>query len=360
MADESESGFQFLAENSIDIICRSRMDRVLNYVSPSCFSTLGWKPEEMTGRAVEDFILDEDHPVLAAAIATHAEGAMLRMMKKDGSTVWMDNRARLVRDPVTGEPKEWVVTMRDISERKALEDRLSRLALSDGLTGLPNRRAFDEALEREWKRTLRESSQISLLLLDVDYFKEFNDQYGHQVGDDCLRAVAAAVKGTLRASDTAARYGGEEIAVILPATDNAGAVGVAEAMRSAIEALRLPQGEASGRSVLRHREYWRRHCSRPGGRDHEDAGKPASGGGHCHVQSEDWRAESCGNGFARCRYKRLEGRPFPPPVYCTSATAFENRPALQPGGIVLDACGACDRQCARNDRHIGGDAGRAC
>ncbi len=156
MADESESSFQFLADNSVDIICRSKMDRVLSYVSPSCFSTLGWRPEEMTGRAVEDFILDEDHPILAAAIAAQAGCAMLRMMKKDGSTVWMDNRARLVLDPVTGEPKGWVVAMRDITDRKALEDRLSKLALADGLTGLPNRRAFDEALEREWKRTLRE------------------------------------------------------------------------------------------------------------------------------------------------------------------------------------------------------------
>jgi diguanylate cyclase (GGDEF)-like protein len=87
---------------------------------------------------------------------------------------------------------------------------------------LPNRRAFDEALDREWKRTLREGSQISLLLLDLDHFKELNDRYGHQVGDDCLRAVAAAVLGAVRSTDAAARYGGEEIAVILPSTDTAG------------------------------------------------------------------------------------------------------------------------------------------
>jgi PleD family two-component response regulator len=104
----------------------------------------------MTGRPVEDFILDEDRPVLAATIASQGRSVMLRMLKKDGSTVWMENRATLVCDSTTGEAKEWVVTMRDITERKVLEQELSALALTDGLTGLPNRRAFDEALKREW------------------------------------------------------------------------------------------------------------------------------------------------------------------------------------------------------------------
>jgi diguanylate cyclase (GGDEF)-like protein len=102
-----------------------------------------------------------------------------------------------------------------------------------------NRRAFDQALDREWKRTLRESSEISLLLLDIDHFKLFNDRYGHMVGDDCLRAVATAVSGAVRASDIVARYGGEEIAVILPSALLAGAVEVAEKVRSAVAALRL-------------------------------------------------------------------------------------------------------------------------
>jgi diguanylate cyclase (GGDEF)-like protein len=111
------------------------------------------------------------------------------------------------------------------------------LALTDGLTGLLNRRAFDEALALEWKRTVRYGSQISLLLLDLDYFKRFNDQYGHLAGDDCLRAVAAAVRGAVRDTDRVARYGGEEITVILPSTLAAGAAAAAEKIRSAVEAL---------------------------------------------------------------------------------------------------------------------------
>jgi diguanylate cyclase (GGDEF)-like protein len=124
-----------------------------------------------------------------------------------------------------------------------LEDRLSALAMTDGLTGVANRRAFDEALEREWKRTLREGTQMSLLLLDIDYFKRFNDWYGHQVGDDCLRAVAQAAVGVVRQTDIVARYGGEEIAIILPKVDTRGAEETAEKVRATIEALRLPHAD---------------------------------------------------------------------------------------------------------------------
>ncbi len=244
MSDD-EINFRLLAENSIDILWNVRLDHVVRYVSPSLYPLLGWKPEEMTGKIFDDFVFSEDLPILAAAAAlifspgVENSPSTLRMIRKDGSTVWMETNARLAREPVTGEPTEFVLAMRDITERKILEDKLSALALTDGLTGLANRRAFDEDLEREWRRTLREGSQISLLLLDIDHFKEFNDQYGHQVGDDCLRAVAAAVAGAVRSTDIVARYGGEEIAIILPSTGMEGAAEVAEKVRSAIESLQL-------------------------------------------------------------------------------------------------------------------------
>jgi diguanylate cyclase (GGDEF)-like protein len=114
------------------------------------------------------------------------------------------------------------------------------MAMKDGLTGLANRRSFDETLEREWSATSRDGTQMSLLLLDVDHFKLFNDSYGHQVGDDCLRAVAAAVVAAVRPGDIVARYGGEEMAVILPRADAACAERVAEKVREAIVALALP------------------------------------------------------------------------------------------------------------------------
>lgn len=245
MSGDDEINFQFFAENSADIVCRVDLDKVMRYVSPSCFYILGWKPEEMTGKGPEAFVLAEDLPSLDAAAAliispeVQNSPATVRMRKKDGSAAWMEINARLVRDPTTGGGREVVLIMRNITERKLQEERLAGLALTDGLTGLWNRRAFDEALEREWKRTTREGSQISLLLLDLDHFKEFNDQYGHQVGDDCLRAVATALFGAVRATDTVARYGGEEIAIILPSTDAAGAAEAAERVRASVESLRL-------------------------------------------------------------------------------------------------------------------------
>ena len=110
---------------------------------------------------------------------------------------------------------------------------LKRMAQVDGLTQIANRRYFDEMLVHEWKRSMRNSTTISLLLLDIDYFKPYNDYYGHQAGDRCLQQVALAIAKTAmqRSGDLAARYGGEEFAVILPDTDAEGALAVAENVR---------------------------------------------------------------------------------------------------------------------------------
>ena len=128
---------------------------------------------------------------------------------------------------------------------------LPRLSSLDGLTGISNRRQFDETLLREWRRLGRQGRPLSMLLCDVDYFKQFNDAYGHQVGDECLKAVARTLKDTLRRpADLVARYGGEEFAVILPDTEITGALQVAEAMRSAVEGLNITHSYSKGASVV--------------------------------------------------------------------------------------------------------------
>ncbi len=124
------------------------------------------------------------------------------------------------------------------------------LAHTDKLTGLANRRRFDELLELELKRAQRGRTPISLLLLDLDHFKQFNDSYGHLAGDACLQRAASVLSGQVaRAGDVAARYGGEEFAVIMPNTDQAGAFAVAERIRAGIQALRIPHRHSPAQVV---------------------------------------------------------------------------------------------------------------
>jgi diguanylate cyclase (GGDEF)-like protein len=126
----------------------------------------------------------------------------------------------------------------------AANDRLLSLSLRDGLTGLKNRRFFDECITREWDRAKRASASIALLMIDIDHFKHINDTYGHLVGDECLKAVAQETQNTLRRSaDEVARYGGEEFAVILPNTSVAGATQIAEEIRCRLERTAIVVGD---------------------------------------------------------------------------------------------------------------------
>jgi diguanylate cyclase (GGDEF)-like protein len=139
-----------------------------------------------------------------------------------------------------------VETLRDMTDQKRAETALQTLAASDGLTGLANRRSFDQTLALEWSRALRTKKPLSLLFADVDHFKLYNDLHGHQKGDECLRAVAAMIgENALRPADLSARYGGEEFATIMPDTDHKGARKVAERLRKVLAELRLRHGAPS-------------------------------------------------------------------------------------------------------------------
>jgi diguanylate cyclase (GGDEF)-like protein len=192
--------------------------------------------------------LGPEHPLLTL---------VYRMRRKDGVYIWVELRYRHM--PEDGGV---LAVIRDITARKTAEDQLAEanekladanlalqaLANRDGLTGLANRRCFDARLADEFQRAVREVLPLSLVLIDVDGFKKYNDRYGHPDGDDCLRRIAGAVAGVLRRTgDLAARYGGEEFAVLLPATDMRGAVRIAEQIRAAVAALGIPhRGSAHG------------------------------------------------------------------------------------------------------------------
>ncbi|TPM84796.1 diguanylate cyclase [Mesorhizobium sp. B2-3-3] len=181
--------------------------------------------------AVEDWIAD----VMASQpLASHRQVRLA-----DGR--WLDVRTRPTGDGGS------LSVFSDITEAKQVEaellmanEKLNLLAHRDGLTELMTRRAFDEALAREFARGRRKATPLSLLLIDVDWFKPFNDHYGHPAGDECLRAVSRCIEATARRpADAAARYGGEEFALILPETGARGAFVIAETLRSKVRDLGL-------------------------------------------------------------------------------------------------------------------------
>jgi diguanylate cyclase (GGDEF)-like protein len=134
---------------------------------------------------------------------------------------------------------------------KRMADQLRSMALVDGLTGIANRRCVDETLQNEWRACQRCGVPLALAMIDIDHFKRLNDTYGHQEGDVCLIAVAAALKACLgRPRDLMARYGGEEFLCVLPGTDLAGAQAKAEELRQAVESLGLPNEHATAAPVV--------------------------------------------------------------------------------------------------------------
>lgn len=151
----------------------------------------------------------------------------------------------------SGEVNGIIGIVNDITEIKKRETELTEKTFFDSLTGILNRRFFDENVENEWKKCLRENASLSLIMLDIDYFKKYNDHYGHQRGDDCLKKVAQEIRiSLLRPSDIAMRYGGEEFVVILPNTKMHGAQRVAERIRQNITNLAIDHEDSTVSKVV--------------------------------------------------------------------------------------------------------------
>lgn len=258
-AREGQSIYRILIENSEDMIVLSGLDGTRRFVSPAVQSMTGWTPEEFLTIKPMDNIHPDDRDLGQTILASLANGTMnhifrYRKMCKDGTYRWVEASMRGYRDSKSGEVAGYVATVRDISSQKQTEDawqsersvltqqneHLADLATKDDLTGIPNRRAFNLALEHESARHTRSEKPMALLMIDVDHFKKYNDLYGHVEGDQCLRALAQILQSCAgRASDLTARVGGEEFAVLLPSTDEDGARKIAEDMLLAVRDLDL-------------------------------------------------------------------------------------------------------------------------
>lgn len=218
------------------------------YIGPQIEALLGWSPESWV--SVEDWAMrmhPEDREYVVNFCVTQSQAGVdheadYRALTKDNGYVWIRDVVHVVRND-RGEVEALIGFMFDISERKKTEDQLLSLqkelevlSFKDGLTSIANRRRFDSCFELEWERARRERQPLSLLLFDVDFFKQYNDLYGHIQGDKCLIAIAQTLSLALDGPrDLVARYGGEEFVVLLPEANAEVARRVAERCQRLIQ-----------------------------------------------------------------------------------------------------------------------------
>jgi len=241
-----EADFRLLAEQSSDMVMRIGTDAKIEYASPSTEKVLGWPAERLQNTPALAGIHPDDAALVQRAVTVlrngHEQEARIvyRTQHRTKGEVWIETALRATRSSKTGLVDGAVAISRDVTRQRILETELAALATTDALTGLGNRREFDKKLEEEWLRARREQTILSLLMIDVDHFKKFNDKYGHPLGDNCLRMIGRFLASrTKRPADLAVRYGGEEFAVILPNTDAHGCATLAEELRAGIEGLRI-------------------------------------------------------------------------------------------------------------------------
>jgi diguanylate cyclase (GGDEF)-like protein/PAS domain S-box-containing protein len=220
-------------------------DRVILEVNDTLCEMLGFSRDELLGSTMPWPFMPPEGIEVALALtdklvneALHPQAGSLQslevpMMRKDGSRFICDVVLRLARNP-DGSTLGWVSTIRDVSRRHDYEAELERLATHDPLTGLANRRLFEQRLEQELADAIRHERSLAVAILDLDRFKDVNDQHGHPVGDRALRETAMRLESVQRKGELFARVGGEEFAWILPEVDSHGAWAAVERARHAI------------------------------------------------------------------------------------------------------------------------------
>ena len=221
-------------------------DGRIQYTNPACDHYLGYRENELAGRSIGELLsplvtqeyLDYFAMYAANPETAHNHGTReVAIRHRNGEAMSMD----LTLTPMYLRQPLYIGLLHDITHHKQSEDALQRAAYLDPLTKIANRRHFDSFLEKEWQRAVRNGGTLSLVVLDVDHFKLYNDSLGHPAGDTCLQQVALAIQAhACRSGDLAARYGGEEFVMLFAETEAENAMVLAETIRADIENLRLP------------------------------------------------------------------------------------------------------------------------
>ena len=235
---ESEIKYRTLVERSLEGIMIIQ-EGLIKFVNPTLLKILSYEEKEMLGRDILRFLYPDERQLLLENLnklgnSEHVESALeLRIMHKNGEGNYMEMLSTQIQ--YEGKPAV-LATFRDITERKKTEAELKRLVITDDLTELFNQRYFYIQLVKEIERAKRHNRPLSMLLIDIDMFKDFNDKYGHLEGDYVLKKIGEILMKNVREIDMAFRFGGEEFAVLLPDTKHEDAIIVAERIRKAVAA----------------------------------------------------------------------------------------------------------------------------
>lgn len=238
---ESEHHFRRLFESMQDVYYRTDTQGVVQHVGPGVRRVLGYEPHEIEGHTAESYYpQSKDRDAFKAAIMAHGEVSDFpgQMVRKDGTVIDISISSHALFDH-NGAFAGVEGLYRDVTQRKNLERELQRLATTDVLTGMANRRSFLEVAEATFQRARESHAPLTVLMLDLDHFKTINDRFGHLEGDRVLAEFAQATKHQLRASDTVGRLGGEEFGLLLPHTLPAECADIATRILEAIRALEL-------------------------------------------------------------------------------------------------------------------------
>jgi len=270
---KSELKWKFALEGAKQGVWDWNIEKNTILFSAQCRSMLGYKASASitTIRHYRGILHPDDINKHFAQVKKHLSGntnrffSEHRIKKKDGTYMWVMDVGKIIETSENGRPTRIIGTLTDITARKKYEiererllkkldkanKKLTEISLTDALTGISNRRHFNKVYETEWERARRHSRNISIIMIDIDFFKAYNDHYGHQKGDECLKKVALLIKQNVtRTGDLVARYGGEEFVVIMPDTNGEAAEVVAEKCRNSVAKARIQHEYSTQANVI--------------------------------------------------------------------------------------------------------------